>query len=140
MAELARRGSPGHLSSLFEWLDAPWPSFWPMSAQTFRVEAHTKDGRCVVRAELPGLDPDNDIEITVEAGVLTVHAERREERAEPHRSEFRYGSMSRSVALPPGADPDKITATYRQGILEVSVPVEAEQKLRARRIAIRRRD
>ena len=66
--------------------------------------------------------------------MLTVHAERREERAEPHRSESRYGSLSRSVALPPGA------ATYRQGILEVSVPVEAEQKLRARRIAIRRRD
>jgi len=140
MAELARRGSPGHLSSLFDWLDAPWPSFWPMSAQTFRVEDYTKDGRYVVRAELPGLDPDNDIEITVEAGVLTIHAERREERTEPYRSEFRYGSMTRSVALPPGADPDKITASYRQGILEVSIQVEAQQKPKGRRIAIRRRD
>ena len=54
MAELARRGSPGHLSSLFKWLDAPWPSFWPMSAQTFRVADYTKDRQYVVRAELPG--------------------------------------------------------------------------------------
>jgi len=73
-------------------------------------------------------------------GVLTIHAERREERTAPHRSEFRYGSMTRSVALPPGADPDKITASYRQGILDVTIPVEAQQKPKGRPIAIRRRD
>jgi HSP20 family protein len=89
-----------------------------------------------LRAELPGLDPGEDIDITVDAGVLSIRAERREEHKEERRSEFRYGSLSRSVTLPVGADLEHITASYDQGILEVSVPVGAEVKPKGRRIAI----
>jgi HSP20 family protein len=101
----------------------------------FRVEDYVKDDRYVVRAELPGMDPEKDVEITVEDGMLTIRAERREEHKEAHRSEFRYGSFSRSVALPDRADTEHITATYDKGILEVSVPVP-EAKPKGRRIAI----
>ena len=75
------------------------------------------------------------IEITVDAGTLTIRAERREETKEAHRSEFRYGSFTRSVVLPDRADTEHITAAYDKGILEVSVPVP-EAKAEGRRIAI----
>jgi HSP20 family molecular chaperone IbpA len=79
--------------------------------------------------------PEKDIEITAGGRTLTIHAERREATKEAHRSEFRYGSFTRSVALPDQADTEHITATYDKGILEVRVPVP-EEKAAGRRIAI----
>jgi HSP20 family protein len=132
----ARRQSSTRLPDLLDWLDAPWAPLLPFTAaRRFRVEAYVKDNRYVVRAELPGMDPDKDVEITVEDRTLTIHAERREEHKEPHRSEFRYGSFTRSVVLPQHADTEHITATYDNGILEVSVPMP-ESKPEGRRIAI----
>ena len=93
------------------------------AAQSFRVEEMARDNRYVIRAELPGLDPDRDIEIAVEGRTLTIHAERRQEDGGPYRSEFRYGSRTRLVRLPAGVDAKDITARYERGILEVSVPV-----------------
>lgn len=117
-----------------DWLDVPWaPPF--SAARMFRVEAYVKDNRYVVRAELAGMEPDKDVEITVDDGMLTIHAERREEHREPHRSEFRYGSFTRSVALPERADTEHIIASYDKGILEISVLVP-EAKPEGRRIAI----
>ena len=139
MAAPTRRPSSAQVPDLFDWLQSPWASLLPFAhAHTFRVEDYAEDDRYVVRAELPGLDPEKDIEVTVDAGVLTIHAERREERKETHRSEFRYGSLTRSVRLPAGADAEKITASYDKGILEVSVPVPAQAKPQGRRIAIQR--
>jgi HSP20 family protein len=103
--------------------------------QTFRVEDYVEDNRYMIRAELPGLDPDKDIEVTVDDGTLTIHAERREEEKKPHRSEFRYGSLTRSVRLPAKTDAKDITARYEKGILEVSVPVP-EAPPEGRRVAI----
>jgi len=73
--------------------------------------------------------------ITVEGETLTIHAERREEQQETYLSEFRYGSFTRSVVLPDGADTEHITATYDKGILQVTVPVP-EAKPQGRRIEI----
>ena len=101
-----------------------------------RVEDYIEEGRYVLRAEVPGIDPDKDVEITIDNGVLTVKAERREEKKEGGRSEFRYGSFSRSATLPTGADPDDVTATYGDGILEVRVGIKPETKPEAKRIAI----
>lgn len=53
-----------------------------------------------MRAELPGIDPDKDVQITLEDNVLTLHGERREEVKDKHRSEFRYGAFSRAVRCP----------------------------------------
>jgi HSP20 family molecular chaperone IbpA len=141
MTGLARRQSPARFPDLFDWLESPWASLLPfIPAHTVRIEDYTDDGRYVIRAELPGLDPEKDVEVTVEAGVLTIHAERREEKNQAHRSEFRYGSLTRSVTLPPGADTEKITASYDQGILEVSVRIPEHAKPKTRHIAIKRAD
>ena len=64
---------------------------------------------------------------SVEGDYLTIHGERREETREKNRSEFRYGSFSRSLRMPPGADAASVQATYRDGILEVVVPIGEER-------------
>jgi HSP20 family protein len=139
MAALARRTSSARFPDPFDWLESPLASLLPFAwAQTFRVEDYTEDGNYVVRAELPGLNPQKDIEVTVDAGILTIHAERPEERKDTtHHSEFRYGSVSRSVTLPADTEAAKVTASYDQGILEVSVPAPGSAK--PERIAIQGR-
>lgn len=83
----------------------------------------------MLRAEVPGLDPEKDLQITALHGVLTVKAERREEHTSPNRSEFRYGRLHRSVRLPANADEAGIKAAYRKGILEVTVPEPAARQI-----------
>jgi HSP20 family protein len=92
-----------------------------------RVEEEMVGDDLVIRAELPGVDPDKDVDVTIDGDMLTVSAERRkEEKSEKDgqfRSEFRYGSFRRSLRMPRGVTADDIGATYRDGILEVRVPV-----------------
>jgi HSP20 family protein len=95
-----------------------------------RVEEYIEDDTCVIRAELPGIDPEKDVEISVADGVLHLSAERQErteeERPDGFRSEFHYGSLSRSIRLPEGATEADVKATYKDGILEVRVPAPKE--------------
>jgi len=92
-----------------------------------RVEEFVDGDKLVVRAELPGLDPDKDVELTISDGVLHVRAERQEKweekTKEGYRSEFHYGSFQRSVPLPVGTKEEDVTANYTDGILEVRIPV-----------------
>ena len=136
----ARRLMPqARIPDLLDWLDAPWPALLPFGSNaTFRVEDYVDDGKYMIRAELPGVDPQDDVEVTVESGLLTIRAERREEGKKDRHSEFRYGSLSRTVSLPEGADSDKITARYDQGILEVTVPVPDRAKKGPRQITVKR--
>jgi HSP20 family protein len=94
-----------------------------------RIEEEMQDGTLVIRAELPGIDPDKDVEIDVTDDRLTIRAERRSEETEKkegsYRSEFRYGSLVRMVALPKGTGIDDVKATYKDGILEVRMPMPA---------------
>ena len=64
------------------------------------------DGTYHLKAEIPDVDPDKDITITVRDGVLTITAERSEKKESNGRSEFSYGTFVRSVTLPAGADDD----------------------------------
>ena len=98
-----------------------------------------RDNRYLIRAELPGLDPEKDIEVTVEGTTLTIHAERRQEDSGPHRSEFRYGSLTRLVSLPVKVDAKDVTARYEKGVLEVSVPAR-EVRPEGIRVAIEKAD
>ena len=91
-----------------------------------RLEDEMKDGLYEVRAELPGVDPTDDIEVTVRDGQLTIKAERTQTSESNGHSEFSYGSFVRTVALPAGADEDDINATYDRGILTVSIPLAEE--------------
>ncbi len=135
MAKLTRRPTPARFPEFFDWLESPWATLLPfVSGQTFRVEDYVQDNTYIVRAELPGMDLE-DIEVTVDAGTLTIHAERHEEHEQPHRSEFRYGTVTRSVTLPAHADADKVTASYDKGVLRVSVPI-TDTKAESHRITI----
>lgn len=86
-----------------------------------RMEDETRDGLYLVRVELPGVDPIEDIEVTVRDGQLTIKAERNQTDDTNGRSEFSYGSFARTILLPVGADEDDINAVYDRGILTVSV-------------------
>jgi HSP20 family protein len=106
-----------------------------------RVEEFEDGDTLVVKAEMPGLDPEKDVEISVSDHTLRIRAERRQETKVDekgrYRSEFRYGSFSRSIPLPAGATDEDVKATYRDGILEVRVPVD-RGKAEARKIAVQR--
>jgi HSP20 family protein len=88
------------------------------------VDATTKNGDLVIRAELPGVQPE-DVDISLHGNVLTIRGERKAEQEEEsggyYIRERRYGSFSRSFTLPQGTDESKVHARYEHGVLEVSV-------------------
>lgn len=137
MSTLERLEPERLFPALLDWLEAPFAPR-PGLTQSIRVEDYTEDGAYVVHAELPGVDPDKDVEITVSGGVLTIRGERREEKKEARRSEFRYGSFSRSLVLPADVDVDDITASYDKGVLTVKVPLPATDKPKTKRIAVKK--
>lgn len=105
---------------LADWLDLDLPF---AEEGLIQIEDQLTDREYRLSAELPGIDPAKDVQVNVDRGVLTIHAERREQKETPARSEFRYGMLERSVRLPSNADADQITASYTNGILLVSVPL-----------------
>lgn len=120
------------LTELFEGFPS-WASLRPsLGSQIIRVEDEMKEGSYELRAEIPGVDPAKDVDITVRDGVLTIKTERTENKESNGRSEFSYGSFARSVTLPAGADEDSIKASYDKGILTVSVPVSDVQSAEKR--------
>lgn len=125
---------PSWMDRMFdEWVKAFPPALnfglrWPFHPdEMIRVDEFRDGDVHVVRADLPGIDPDKDVEITVDQGLLHIAAERRLEKdftdMGMRRHEIRYGSLTRSLPLPAGATPADIEATYRDGILEIRVPV-----------------
>lgn len=114
----------------------PWATLGPaFDNQLIKLEDEMKDGAYEVRAEIPGIDPAKDVDVTVRDGLLTIKAERSEKKESNGRSEFTYGSFSRTVSLPAGADEDAIKASYDKGILTISVPV-AEAKPAEKRVEV----
>lgn len=96
-----------------------------------KIEEYRENGALVIKAEMPGVDPENDIEITLSNGNMDIRVERREEHESTdengfYRSEFSYGEFTRRVSLPAGVTSQDVTANYRDGILEVRVPVRNE--------------
>jgi HSP20 family molecular chaperone IbpA len=140
MSTLSVRRHPRALFPEFSDLFAGFPSLAGLrpvlDAHVMRLEDEMKDGRYVVRAEMPGVDAAKDIEITVREGQLTIKAERSETKDFDGRSEFSYGSFVRTVSLPAGADEDNIEAAYDKGILTVSVAI-SEPKPAERRVQVR---
>jgi len=118
----------GELRSRFdrmfdEWLDGRERAWTPA------VDVVREDDHLVVRADLPGITPE-EVKIEVEDDILTIsgeHEERKEEKDTDYvRRERRYGSFSRSMALPGGVDAKEITASTRDGVVEVTVPLPKE--------------
>jgi HSP20 family protein len=97
-----------------------WSGSWDLA-----LDVLEQDDRYVVKASLPGIDPE-DLDITFENGVLTIKGEIREdhevEEARYHVRERRYGAFSRSLTLPAGVDEEKIQANYEAGVLSLALP------------------
>ncbi|MGB6058933.1 MAG: Hsp20/alpha crystallin family protein [Microthrixaceae bacterium] len=133
------RGFPRLLGSQFE----DWPALNGLGYpdlnvlegsdedDRMKIEEYRENGALVIKAEMPGVDPENDIEITLSNGNMDIRVERREEHESTdengfYRSEFSYGEFTRRVSLPAGVTSQDVTANYRDGILEVRVPVRNE--------------
>jgi HSP20 family protein len=109
--------------------------------EIIRVDEYRDDDVQVIRAELPGIDPDKDVELTVTGGMLRIDAQRRiEEETEEKgmtRREMRYGRFTRTLPLAEGATDDDIDASYKDGVLEIRVPVaQPAARLEPRRIEV----
>ena len=92
-----------------------------------------------ITAELPGIDPEK-VELTFDDGVLRIAGEKKEEREENERgyrlSERSYGAFERAVSLPAAADPNKIDAKFRHGVLTVTIAKDGEEKRNIRKIKV----
>ncbi len=103
-----------------------------------RVDLAESDNEITIKAELPGINP-NDVDLRVEGNVLMIRGEKEQEKEEQRRNfhyvERQYGSFQRSVPLPMGVDPDKVEASYKDGVLTVTIAKRPDAK--ARRIAVK---
>jgi len=92
-----------------------------------RVESFRHNGSYVVRVDLPGVNP-KDVRLTVDQGLLTVEGERKREKdveeSTWYRDELCYGAFRRSLDIPDGVKADQIKARYRDGVLEITAPLE----------------
>lgn len=101
---------------------------WPTSGhEPMQIDEFTEDGTLVIKVDLPGIDPDKDVEISVSNDELHITAERREEEKTEGRDyvrrELHYGSYRRDLPLPKGSSDADLKASYKDGILEIRVPV-----------------
>jgi HSP20 family protein len=138
--ELMRRMSE-EMNQLFESLGGartaparqPGSSEFGMAAPMLvpHIEVEQRGNDLVVRVDLPGLQAE-DITISVDRGMLTISGERRQENREERegfiRSEISYGTFYRTIPLPEGADENRVAATFRNGVLEITIPVSEREQ------------
>jgi HSP20 family protein len=108
-----------------DWLDGHERAWTPA------IDVVREDDHLVLRADLPGIKPE-EVKLEVEDDILTVSGEHRESTEEKDknyvRRERRYGSFSRSMTLPQGVDAKKIKAKTHDGVVEVMIPLPKEAK------------
>lgn len=139
MTTVARR-SRSPVADMLSWLESG-TGFDTRSfglAPYVKVEDFVDEGTYVLRADMPGIDPDKDVEVTIEGDIVTIHGERREEQKDKNHHELHYGSFSRSVQLPHGTKPDEVSAKYVDGVLEVRIPMAKEEESTAHKVPIQR--
>jgi HSP20 family protein len=104
-----------------------------------RVDVFEREGKLVVKAELPGVNKE-DIDLQISDGDLVLRAERREEREVKEENWYRMerssGSLYRRLPMPEGVQADQIQAALTDGVLEVTIPKPQEKQIRAQKSAI----
>jgi HSP20 family protein len=123
----------------------PFPdieSFWRRELGfnvTPAMDIIEKDGAFEVTAELPGIDA-KDIDVQLSHGMLTIKGEKQEEKEEKTKgryiSERRYGSFRRTLQVPGSVDPEKIEASYKSGVLTVTLPKSPEAQKKEKTIPV----
>jgi len=92
------------------------------------IDMFERDGSVVVKAEMPGIEADK-IDVPVSDGELRISGERSEEKEvkeqDYYRSERKYGRVYRAIALPEGCDAEQVSATIKDGVIEVVIPRKA---------------
>ncbi|HEY3132885.1 MAG TPA: Hsp20/alpha crystallin family protein [Acidobacteriota bacterium] len=124
-------------SRLWRW---PQGSEFAQGLWSPQVEAFEREGKFIVRADLPGLSKE-DVEVEVKDNALTIRGERRHEHHEEkgegrYFSERTYGSFFRSIPLPDGVDADSANAKFNDGVLEVTFDAPKSEQSRSRRLDI----
>jgi HSP20 family protein len=113
---------------------------WQQGLWSPQVEVRERDNNIVVRADLPGLSRD-DIDIEVDDDALIIHGERHndweDEQEGYYRSERSYGSFYRAIPLPEGVDPNACNATFKDGVLEVTLPKPQQAQSKGRKIQVK---
>ena len=103
------------------------------------IDVFGREGNLVVRAELPGVKPE-DVEVTFHNGVLALRGERRHESKIDEGAYFRmesaYGVFERQIQLPEGVSGDDISASYSDGILEITIPQRPQVQPKKVQIAV----
>ena len=114
--------------------------FWRRRATAPAVDIVEREKDYQLTAELPGLE-EKDIELNVTDDVMTIKGEKKEEKEEKKKdyylSERRYGAFQRSFSLPPGVDADKIDASFKKGVLTVTLPKKPEAMKPQRKVEIK---
>ena len=104
---------------------------YSFSSWTPAVDIAEHDDEYLVKVELPGVNKD-EVKLTLENNILTIRGEKKQEmetkKENYHRVERSYGSFQRSFTLPAAVKSDKIDASYKDGILTVSLPKAEEAK------------
>ncbi|HLV01487.1 MAG TPA: Hsp20/alpha crystallin family protein [Acidobacteriota bacterium] len=149
-AELVPRG---RVESLFDDFFSEMERFWSLPLLRRRslfplqtrdgwrpyVDVFEKEGKLVIKADLPGTKKE-DVEVSVEEGNLIIRGERKEEsevdEANYYRMERFAGKFYRCMRLPEGVDPGSLRAEFKDGVLEVQVPMPAEEKKKAVKIDV----
>lgn len=121
---------------------APFDTAESLSTFTPQVDLVENDREIKILAELPGLD-EKDVEVAVDGTVLTISGEKKAEKEDRgdnyYHVERSYGSFQRAIPLPEEVDTEKIEATFKKGVLTVTLPKTAEAQQRAKKIAVKAR-
>ena len=143
---LLNRFFGGDLMNLFEDLGSRGRSAPAMRAQTPgawmpSIDVMQRNNELVVRADLPGMNPD-DVDVEIGDKAITISGERKQEHVEESGSVYRFertsGAFYREIPLPEGAIVNQAKAAFKDGVLEITVPAPPEQVSRGRRLQISR--
>jgi HSP20 family protein len=120
--------------------DIGWPTGDRRTAATApSIDVSETDSELRIDADLPGVE-EKDVDVAISDNVLTIKGEKKAEKEEKkkdfHLVERSYGSFSRSLTLPFAADPAKAKATFKNGVLSITLPKPPEVKAKSKKIAI----
>lgn len=128
------------LSSFFD--EERWPTLAKEGRMVVRWDVAETDEAVKITADLPGLT-EKEIDVTVADGVLTIKGERKAEKETEdkskhyHRVERSYGAFERAMSLPTNVDEGKIAASFKNGVLELTLPKKPEAKKKTKKIQVK---